>query len=39
MVAAGTFMDLLQDAFAFFSGDAIHEYSGRRAPPVELVSN
>jgi hypothetical protein len=38
MVAANAFMDLLQDALAFFSGDALHEYSGRCAPPVELVS-
>jgi hypothetical protein len=39
MVAADAFMDLLQDALAFFSRDALHEYSGRCAPPVELVSD
>jgi hypothetical protein len=32
-------MDLLQDALAFFSGDALHEYTGKCALPVELVSN
>jgi hypothetical protein len=32
-------MDLLQDALAFFSGNTLHEYSGRCAPPVDLVSN
>jgi hypothetical protein len=32
-------MDLLQDALAIFSGDALHEYSGRCAPLVELVSD
>jgi hypothetical protein len=39
MVAADAFVDLLQDVFAFLSGNALHEYSGRCAPPVELVSN
>jgi hypothetical protein len=39
VVAADAFVDLLQDALAFFSGDALHEYSGRCAMPVELVSN
>jgi hypothetical protein len=39
MVATNAFMDLLQDALAFFSGNALHEYSGRCAPPVELVSH
>jgi hypothetical protein len=39
VVAADAFMDLLQDAVAFFSGKAFHEYSRRRAPPVELVSD
>jgi hypothetical protein len=39
VVAANAFMDLLQYALAFFSGDALHEYSRRRAPPVELISN
>jgi hypothetical protein len=37
MVAADTFMEILQDALAFFSRDALHEYSGRCALPVELV--
>jgi hypothetical protein len=32
-------MDLLQDALAFFSGDALNEYYGRCAPSVELVSD
>jgi hypothetical protein len=27
VVAAGAFMNLLQDVFAFLSGDALHEYS------------
>jgi hypothetical protein len=39
MVAAYAFMDLLQDALAFFPGDALHEYSRRCAPYVELVSD
>jgi hypothetical protein len=39
MVAADAFMDLLQDVLAFLCGNALHEYSGRRAPPVELVSD
>jgi hypothetical protein len=39
MVTADAFVDLLQDVLAFLSGDALHEYSGRCAPPVELVSN
>jgi hypothetical protein len=39
MVATDAFMDLLQDALAFFLGDTLHEYSGRCAPPVELVSD
>jgi hypothetical protein len=37
VVAADAFVDLLQDALAFFSGNALHEYSRRGAPPVELV--
>jgi hypothetical protein len=37
MVAADTFMDLLQDVLAFFSGNALHEYSGSGAPLVELI--
>jgi hypothetical protein len=32
-------MDLLQDVLAFLSKNALHEYSGRCAPPVELVSD
>jgi hypothetical protein len=39
MVAADVFVDLLQDVIAFFSGNALHEYSKSGAPPVELVSN
>jgi hypothetical protein len=39
MVAADAFMDLLQDVLAFLPGNALHEYSGRCAPPVELVSD
>jgi hypothetical protein len=39
VVTADAFMDLLQDALAFFSGDALHEYSGRCTTPVELVSD
>jgi hypothetical protein len=39
VVAADAFLDLLQDALAFFSGNALHEYSRRCAPPVELVSD
>jgi hypothetical protein len=39
MIAADAFVDLLQDVLAFFSGNALHEYSGRCTPPVELVSN
>jgi hypothetical protein len=39
MVAADAFMDLLQDALAFISGNELHEYSRRCAPPVELVSD
>jgi hypothetical protein len=27
VVAANAFVDLLQDVFAFLSGDALHEYS------------
>jgi hypothetical protein len=39
MVAADAFMDLLQDVLAFLSGNALHEYSRRCAPPVEIVSD
>jgi hypothetical protein len=37
VVAADAFVDLLQDVLAFFSGNALHEYSRSGAPPVELV--
>jgi hypothetical protein len=37
VVAVDAFMDLLQDVFAFFSGNTLHEYSGSGALPVELV--
>jgi hypothetical protein len=39
MVAADSFVDLLQHALAFFPGDALHEYSRRCASPIELVSD
>jgi hypothetical protein len=39
VVAADAFVGLLQDVFAFFSRDALHEYSRSSAPPVELVAN
>jgi hypothetical protein len=39
VIAADTLVDLIQDALAFFSGNALHEYSRRYAPPVELVSD
>jgi hypothetical protein len=39
VVAADALVDLLQDVLAFLSGDALHEYSGRCAPLVELVSD
>jgi hypothetical protein len=39
MVAADALVDLLQYVLAFFSGNALHEYSRRCTPPVELVSN
>jgi hypothetical protein len=32
-------LDLLQDVLAFFTRDALHEYSGRCAPLVKLVSD
>jgi hypothetical protein len=32
-------VDLLQDVFAFFPRDALHEYSRRCAPLVKLVSD
>jgi hypothetical protein len=37
VVAADAFMDLFQDVLPFFSGNTLHEYSRRCAPPVELV--
>jgi UDP-N-acetylmuramyl tripeptide synthase len=39
VVVAYAFVDLLQDALAFLSGNALHDYSRRCAPPVELVSD
>jgi hypothetical protein len=39
MVAADALVDLLQDVLAFFTRDALHEYSGRCAPLVKLVSD
>jgi hypothetical protein len=39
VVAADAFVDLLQDVLAFFSGNALHEYSRSGAPPVEFVPN
>jgi hypothetical protein len=39
VVAADTFVDLLQDVLAFFLGNALHEYSRSGAPPIELVSD
>jgi hypothetical protein len=39
VVAADTFVDLLQYAPSFLAGDALHEYSRSGAPPVELVSD
>jgi hypothetical protein len=37
VVAAYAFVDLLKDVLAFFSGNALHEYSRSGAPPIELV--
>jgi hypothetical protein len=37
VVAADAFVDLLQDVLAFFSGNALHEYSRSGAPSVKLV--
>jgi hypothetical protein len=39
VVDADTLVDLLQYVHAFLSRDALHEYSGRCTPPVELVSD
>jgi hypothetical protein len=38
VVAADAFVNFLQDALAFLSGNALHEYSRSGALPVELVS-
>jgi hypothetical protein len=37
VVAVDSFVDLLQDVLAFFSGNTLHEYSRSGTPPVELV--
>jgi hypothetical protein len=39
VVTADAFVNLLQDVFAFLSGNTLHEYSRRCAPPVDLVSD
>jgi hypothetical protein len=39
VVAAGAFVDLLQDVLSFFSGNALHEYSRSGAPSIELVAD
>jgi hypothetical protein len=39
MVAADALVDLLKGVLAFLPGDALHEYSRRCAPLVELVSD
>jgi hypothetical protein len=39
VVATDAFVDLLQDVLAFLSRNALHEYSGRCAQPVDLVSD
>jgi hypothetical protein len=39
VVAADAFVDLLQDVLAFFTRDALHEYSRRCASLVKLVSD
>jgi hypothetical protein len=39
VVATDAFVDLLQDVLAFFSGDALHEYSRSGAPPVVTPEN
>jgi hypothetical protein len=38
-VATDAFVDLLQDVLAFFSRNALHEYSRSGTPHVELVPN
>jgi hypothetical protein len=39
MVAADALVDLFQDVPAFLPRDALHEYSGRCAPLVKLISD
>jgi hypothetical protein len=39
VVTVDALVDLLQDVFAFFTRDALHEYSRRCAPLVKLVSD
>jgi hypothetical protein len=39
VVTTDALVDLLQDVLAFLPGDALHEYSGRCAPLVKLVSD
>jgi hypothetical protein len=39
VVAADTFVNLLQDVLVFFPGNTLHDYSRSSTPPVELVSN
>jgi hypothetical protein len=39
VVAADALVDLLQDVLAFFTRNALHEYSGRCASLVKLVSD
>jgi hypothetical protein len=39
VVAADALVDLLQDVLAFFTRDALHEYSRRCVLLVNLVSN
>jgi hypothetical protein len=39
VVVADAFVDLLQDVLAFFSENALHEYSRSDAAAVELVSD
>jgi hypothetical protein len=39
MVAPDAFVDLLQDVLAFFSGNALHEYSRSGALLVDLVAD
>jgi hypothetical protein len=38
VVATNAFVDL-QYVFAFFSGNALHEYCRSGAPPVELIAD